>query len=960
MKFAVLDFETTGAQPYDRIIQVGLVVIDEQNVLDTYASYVDPGMPITEFITGLTGITNEMLIGAPAAEKVMEDLQRLLQDAVLVAHNAQFDLGFLQKTLSRCGFDLFSGRVLDTIDLLRILFPGLPSLQLNRACRSLNVEHARHHQADSDAEATAGILLKCLQRLDQLPLLTIQRLAAVFDGPESDQDVQDLRWFLHEILRRKEMTTVLDPDSTKYFRQFVLNVGDWSSEEPVSRDGLEELWINRSFEDFYAEFKPSLQQQFARFEDRDAQDRMIGEVYASLENQRHLIVEAGTGTGKSLGYLIPSLYFGTLTGSKIVVSTHTINLQEQIRSRDIPLLQTIFPLPFRAALLKGRNHYLCLRKFEQKINGSLYENGNSDLITAAQMIVWLSETERGDEEELHLGNHGSEFWRSVESDADSCLNRACPWFKKCFYHRARHEANIADVIITNHSLVLTDVKAENRLLPAYSHLIVDEAHHFEEVAGKHLGMEAGYFSMANLLTWLFKDSRSGQLPGLRLTLSQYDDAEHLQSAIDEFFPLVVRIKERWDLLAEGLFQLLTSYQDAAGSDGGQLVLRIKPDKPPKGWDELLVMEDNLYVELSEFIRKLESLTVALKDNQDEWEIQSVLTDLGGTVQDLYRLRDTIRFVMKMSDGNHVFWLEASQYYKSKSIQLFAVPIDISPMLKQFFFEAKESVVLTSATLSVDKSFQYACEQLGLDEALAEGKLKTSLLPSPFNYREQVLMCIPRDFPDIRGGSDRNFIEELANSLMNVAIETRGRMMVLFTSYRMLRSTYELLKELLDPHDIQVLGQSMDSGSRSQLISLFQENPRCILLGTSSFWEGVDIPGQALSCLAIVRLPFQPPNHPLVEAKSEVLKQRNQNPFIKYSVPQAVIKFKQGFGRLVRTAMDTGIVIVYDTRLLTTSYGKYFLYSLPGPKIEHLPTNQLAQRVREWMDSKVEWEEGEKA
>lgn len=958
MKFAVLDFETTGAQPYDRIIQVGLVVIDEHKLLDTYTSFVDPGMPIPEFITGLTGITDEMVSGAPASEKVMADLQPLLQDAVLVAHNAQFDLGFLQKTLSRCGFDLFNGRVLDTIDLLRILYPGLPSLQLNRACRSLNVEHARHHRADSDAQATAGILLKCLERLDQLPLLTVQRLCGVFEA--SEQDIQDMRWFLHEILRRKEVQTVLDPDSTRYFRQFVLNVGDWSFEEPASREGIEELWSNRSFGDFYAELKPSLQQQFARFEDRESQDQMIGQVFDSLDNHQHLIVEAGTGTGKSLGYLIPALYFGTLSDSKMVVSTHTINLQEQIRSRDIPLLQKIFPLPFRAALLKGRNHYLCLRKFEQKINGNLYENGKSDLITAAQMIIWLGETEKGDEEELHLGNHGSEFWLTVESDTDSCLNRACPWFKKCFYHRARHEANIADVIITNHSLVLTDVKAENRLLPAYSHLIVDEAHHFEEVAGKHLGLEAGYFSMVNVLTWLFKDSRSGQLPGLKFTLSQHDASEDIQTAIDLLFPVVVRIKEHWDLLADGLFQLLTDHQDVSGSDAGQLVLRLKPDKAPKSWDELLILEDNLYIELSEFIRKLEALTGELKENQDEWDIQGVLTDLGGTVHDLYRLRDTIRFVMKMSDANYVFWLEASQYYKYRSIQLFAVPIDISPMLKQYFFEAKESVVLTSATLSVDKSFQYTCEQLGLDEALANGKLKTSLLPSPFNYREQVLLCIPRDFPDIRGSSDRNFIEELAKSLMEVAVETQGRMMVLFTSYRMLKMTYELLKEQLYPHDIQVLGQSVDSGSRSKLISLFQENPRCILLGTSSFWEGVDIPGQALSCLAIVRLPFQPPNHPLVEAKSEALKQRNQNPFIKYSVPQAVIKFKQGFGRLVRTAMDTGIVIVYDTRVLTTSYGKYFLYSLPGPKIEHLPTNQLVQRVREWMESKVEWEEGEQA
>jgi ATP-dependent DNA helicase DinG len=278
-----------------------------------------------------------------------------------------------------------------------------------------------------------------------------------------------------------------------------------------------------------------------------------------------------------------------------------------------------------------------------------------------------------------------------------------------------------------------------------------------------------------------------------------------------------------------------------------------------------------------------------------------------------------------------------------------VPADVSGELRQYFFDRKKSVVLTSATLSVQKSFQYACEQLGLAGQEEEGRLKTVQLPSPFNYRDQALVIIPRNFPVLKGASgDERFVEMLASSLAEAAREANGRMLVLFTSYRMLRQTYDALKERLSDSGIQVLGQGVDGGNRSKLTRRFVQQPASVLLGTSSFWEGVDIPGEALTCLAIVRLPFQPPNHPLIEAKSELLQEQNQNPFLKLSVPQAVIRFKQGFGRLVRTAQDRGIVLIYDTRVIETYYGKHFLYSLPGPKIEHMHLDRMVPRIREWL------------
>jgi ATP-dependent DNA helicase DinG len=949
MKFAVLDFETTGSQTHDEIIQVGLVIIHQFQITDRYTSLVNPGIGIPSSITNLTGITDEMVKEAPRLDEVMADIVPLLSDAVLVGHNIAFDLSFLQRALDESGYYPFDGRVLDTMDALRICFPGLSSLQLSLASQSLGIVHERPHQADSDAEATALLWLTCMERLFQLPLLTIQRLCSLFEPEASDWG-----WFLQEIRQFKEMNMSEDTDTARYFRQFTLCVDDWDQQEPV-RDEYDVEALPDQFQVFYDQVKQNLQTKFSAFEDREAQVLMQQEVESALQEKRHLMIEAGTGTGKSLGYLIPALYYGIKNDKKVVISTYTINLQEQLKERDIPLLQDIFPVPFQAAVLKGRSHYLCLRKFEYKMNSLDFEYGKEDRITAGQMLVWLGETKTGDEEELHLGNKGSQFWHTVASDADSCLNRACPWFKKCFYHRARYNSNHADVIITNHSLLFTDMKAENRVLPAYKHLIIDEAHHFEEVASKHLGIELHYGSFVNTLLWLYKDSRNGQLSQLRLRLQKHEGEQvsgWLQ-AIDLLIPKLIQIKEDWELLAEQLYQLLSANSDPAQTEMGQPVLRVKKEKLPSVWNTLQGIESNIFLHLNEAGKQLERLLYEVKEVSDEYDVQSIVTDLGGIVKDLNRHKDALHFFMNLTDDSYVYWMEANLYAKSRSLHLISVPTDVSPKLREYFFDAKDSVVMTSATLSVEKSFRYTCEQLGLD-ADDGGKLKTVQLPSPFNYREQSLVVIPRDFPSIKGGgSEAVFVEKLIESLAEVATGTKGRMLVLFTSNKMLKATHSGLKERLAPLGIQVLGQGVDSSNRSKLTRMFQNHQSCVLLGTSSFWEGVDIPGEALSCLAIVRLPFQPPNHPLVEAKTEFLKKQNMNPFMKLSVPQAVIRFKQGFGRLVRTAGDKGIVVIYDTRVIDTSYGKYFLYSLPGPKIEHMPTSQLVPRIKQWMGENVE-------
>lgn len=947
MKYAVLDFETTGNQSADEIIQVGLAIIEEDRTISrVYGSYVNPGIPIPEFITGLTGISDSDVAGAPSLEEMMMELVPMLDDVVLVGHNVAFDFNFLQNALDRCGYLPFSGRILDTIHFLKICFPSLTTYQLGMVSSHFGLEHDRPHQADSDALATALVLLKCLEELDQLPLLTIQRLSDLF----ADED-SDLGWFFDGLRAEKENNPVDDRDGQIFYRQFALAVDDWTNMAPVRDDSEKNPLEGVSFESYMSQVRDQLKQVLPQYESREAQDMMFDEVMKALEEDNHLLIEAGTGTGKSLGYLLPSIYQSVKDEQKVMVSTHTINLQEQLRERDIPLLTRVVPFPFKAAVFKGRQHYLCLRKFEHKINRRDFSTPKEDIITAAQMIVWLTQTETGDDEELNLGGRSGDFWETVSSDSDSCLGRACPWFRKCFYHRAKHEAGIADVVITNHSKLFTDVKANHQLLPSYERLIIDEAHQLEEVAGKHLGLSMKYFTIVHTLMRLYKDSRSGQLPSLRqlLQTSAHERAAEWTSAIDRMVPDLMTVKENWDRLSDLLFGLLPERGDASAADAGQFTLRLSPAKKPKDWGTLEELENQIHVTLGDVSRKGDKLMAEIREELDDYSADSLITDLNGLFKDLASHRDNLRLFMKLDNEKTVYWMEANGNFRSKSLQLFAVPVDVSTQLKELFFDKKRSVILTSATLSVDKSFQYMIDNLGLQEAAEQGRLNTVQLPSPFNYRDQALLVIPRDFPSVKGTvGDPLFVNTLVQSLADAAKATHGRMLVLFTSYRMLRQVYEPLKEALQTSDIAVLGQGMDGSSRTKLIRRFQDSSASVLLGTSSFWEGVDIPGEALTCLAIVRLPFQPPNHPLVEAKSELLQQQKKNPFMKLSVPQAVIRFKQGFGRLVRTAQDRGIVIVYDTRVIESYYGKYFLYSLPGPKMEHMTTEQMVSRISEWL------------
>ncbi|MBN6188641.1 ATP-dependent DNA helicase DinG [Aneurinibacillus sp. BA2021] len=948
--FVVVDFETTGNRPKegDRIIQIGAVLVRDREIVERFSTLVHPHVTIPPFIEKLTGITNEMVADAPSIEDVLPSLLKMLDGAAFVAHNVFFDLSFLQNALHEAGYRPFTGPLLDTVELSRLLLPAQEGYRLSDLSVGLDIAHERPHQADSDAEATAYILLHLLERLEALPLVTLQHLQRLSRPFHSD-----VTTLLSDIEQKKIRAGTYEPaGDLEVIHQICLKKRR-AVEKESGRPVEETMDFSAFVESLFGE-QGSLKEWMPGFELRPAQVTMMKQVYDSFASSRHLIVEAGTGTGKSLAYLIPAIFWAKEQEEPVVISTHTIQLQEQMYTRDLPLMQAIFgdDAP-RISILKGRNNYLCLRKFSHSIQE---EHDNYDVqLSKSQMLVWLTETETGDVEEISLPSGGQTFWKQVQSDANSCLNRQCPWFSRCYYHQARRKAQQAEVIVTNHSLLFTDMNSEHRILPAYNYAVIDEAHHFDDVASRHLGDTISSHQLEGMLHRLHPDRGPGLLEEVEEAVRGWSTAsyEEVKHTIETSYQQIREGKEAVREMYNLLYQW--SHQRAKeGEELGHTVMRYRQENLQNRMGRAVVSAVRNSVDLLLVIgKKLEAVHADIHGEDVPIGMKGLLTDLNGVMNDCLHYASLLHDMLLTEDEDYVYWVELDTRSTRKSLFLQRVPIDVSVPLRERFFDKKESIILTSATLSVNSSFAYATERFGLSDLLKDKSIDTAVLASPFDYKKQTLVCIPSEIPNIKGAMEGQFASALIDSLAQVAMATKGRMLVLFTSYAMLRSVYEPLKEKLKEAEITVLGHGMDSSSRSKLTKQFRSLPASVLLGTSSFWEGVDIPGEALSCLAIVRLPFVPPNHPLVEARNQQLEEQKKNAFMQLSVPQAVIRFKQGFGRLVRTSTDRGVVLIYDRRVIDARYGKVFLQSLPETDVLIKPTAQLLPEISDWLSVEQE-------
>jgi ATP-dependent DNA helicase DinG len=943
VEFVVFDLETTGLSAInDEIIEIGAVHYLDGKVVDTFQSFIRPVHAIPAYIQSLTGIGPQDVENAPVMEEVLPRFLSFIAGKSLAGHNVQFDLDFLLKACEDNGYDLpTSDDAIDSLLLARVLLPMMRGYSLENLANYFHIEESSFHRAQSDAATTAKILDKLMDEAVSYPhisLVELARLASMFSQRTSE-------WFTHAAEKRYEDYGNQLPPGCDVILHLAFHHGqadDGQQRNAVQSDFMKETsqssLSGQSLECLTS--SQGLPRIFPGFEIREGQRQMTEAVANALSEEGHLIVEAGTGTGKSLAYLIPSAIYAVQNDSRVVVSTHTIALQDQIEKRDFPTLRALLGDSVSLALLKGRSHYICLRKLYTELQSVNSGMSQDELVAYMILVCWLVKTSTGMKEELALNGKMKDVWLRVQSDSETCLGKHCPFFKSCFYFQARAKAYDADVIVTNHSLVLSDLKADHNVLPKYSKLILDEAHHLEDEATKHLGKEAYLGQCLNLISRLSRDNdRHGLIPdALRAFMGDTSIPVRLMDTLRALQEILPEVRAQ----IEGAFHVLGEL--CSPSQGEQ---RITDDtyKLP-AWETFATYLDNLKAQ-TPHLTKASTQFGEFGENEEDTTKSGRFMDISGYINQLLEQTQVLHETKEPVD-NFVAWVEHMQNGSRKQISVHYAPVDVARILERDLFGKKETVVLTSATLSVNGRFDYVINQLGLRESSNKDSLSTLTVTSPFELAEQAMLCVPTDVPELAKLNSESAAAWLCDSLYQLAKICKGRMLVLFTSHAMLRATAEQLRGPLESLQLKLFAQGVD-GSRTHLLRAFKNEPDSVLFGAQSFWEGIDLPGDELTTLVIVRLPFTPPNHPVTEARHERFKRAGRNPFMEQSLPEAVVRFRQGFGRLIRTSHDRGVVVVYDKRLITARYGGTFVRSLCGVKPVVGQEKEILQKIHGFLN-----------
>jgi len=928
--YVSLDLETTGLDPNtDSIIEIGAVKFNENRVEAEYSTLINPRKPISNFITNLTGISNTMVVNSPFLVDALPDLVRFVGDAIIVGQNIAFDLGFLQKV------GLFrNNQSIDTYELASVLLPTSPRYNLTALAQQLGVVQTVAHRALDDAQTARQVFQILTRSIHDLPVKLIAEIVRQADGLDWKAELP-FRWALQkknqEGIQVRKVT-----DETEYDLEFgrpprVKPLEPKEIPTPLDADKIAET------------LQPGgeFSRHFPEFEHRSQQVQVLKSVANAFSRGDHLLVEAGTGTGKSLAYLIPAAYWALQNEERVVISTNTIALQDQLINKDIPTLKEALNLEINTAVLKGRGNYLCPRRL-----GLIRKRGpeNSDeLRVLAKILVWLQSSQSGDRSEINLNGPIERLvWSRMSAEDEGCRLENCLKRSggRCPFYKARMAAEAAHIIVVNHALLLADAATQNRVLPAYNYLIVDEAHHLESATTDAMS----YRLRASDVTRLIREfgSQDSGLFGRVMDLAKLgfkpSDQARLGQLIGQASSLAFRFDTQMTTFFKALDYLLEERREGKPMGTYPQQERILPaTRTMPAWLDVEMAWEAASASLTQWMDTLSLVRDALKSLADAGreEAEDLLGSLGTMTGSLVEMKTQVEGLTMSPQSDQIYWVELDPLQHRLTLQV--APLNIGGLMEKYLWHEKASVVLTSATLTTHGEFDYLRRRLNAEDA------NELTVGSPFDYENSALILLPRDIPEpVDAFGHQKVINE---SIVRISKSSEGRMLVLFTSYAQLQKTAKAIEPQLSKQGITLFEQG-EGASATALLDVFKETPRAVLLGTRAFWEGVDVPGDALSVLVIAKLPFDVPSDPIIAARAESF----EDPFNEYGMPEAILRFRQGFGRLIRTQSDRGVVVILDKRVTSKTYGRLFMESLPRCTVDEGSVLNLPEKTAKWLEN----------
>jgi DNA polymerase-3 subunit epsilon/ATP-dependent DNA helicase DinG len=877
----------------------------------------------------LTGITQSEVDDAADWDDIKSEVAEFIADVPIIGHNVGFDASFLRS------HGVKPDGLYDTMSMAEIALPAGPEYSLGRLSQRFGFLHDNPHRALSDALATRDLFLHLLGIIEGFDRSVLEQIKTLGERPNTPLAALVRRILDGDdspLLPTSDSLTGIDP---KELSLRLRGAGKIPSVEPhkYHQDEQREAKISEVIDEIFGE-GGSLEKSLTGFESRPEQVEMAKAVAEAIENGEHLVVEAGTGVGKSLAYMIPSVLHAIRTGTKVVVSTNTINLQEQLISKDVEITAAAMSEfgesadQMSAAQLKGRANYLCFKRWQNAVLTTEPNDIESKLLS--KILVWLRDTATGDRSELALGRLTPLFSRFSAQGAIMCPSNEGP----CFLRKARNQANASNVVIINHALLMSDIAMGGGLLPDHDVLIIDEAHHLESAATTHLGFSVNQFQLENELR---------RLTGTRGILAKLASAiaGGVVNALDTSTNIALQATEAVEAAIQNssmMFDLAAEIAaEAAHGSQQQAELRLTDTvRRQPIWSDLEIAWENAntrLLEVSAHLGELCEQASASKDSSAE-----------GIVLDAYSVKDAVesavsslREAIPELQSDSVYWLRAQSGNRGTNIN--GAPLDVSVKLNQALFSSEKTVILTGATVAYEKNFERFRTAVGMENG------NDLVLGSPYDYKKNTLIAVPEDMP---APGEPGFANATADVLIDIAKSSAGRVLALFTSISALDNARKSIASVLGQQGIRVIAQGAD-GSPARIMRMLAEDTPTIALGTSSLWEGVDLQGASLNALVMARLPFPVPSDPIVAARSEQF----EDGFSEYSIPEAVQRFRQGFGRLIRSRTDRGVFVILDNRIVTKNYGVKFQRSLPKCTVRRVSTERLFLLLESWRNGTFE-------